>query len=383
MEKLKNNEIIKLFNNNGYRIVGEIKNSVVPIICEKDGYRYRISYHNLSQGKNPSLWGFHNIDNLEYNINSLLKKRNSKTKFVSYEIIVKNKKKRILITFECECGKVFKKKLEDSAYGTYILCNDCKNKKRGMTRRKSKESIKTIVDNGYKIIENDIEEKNITSFDYVEVEDRDGFKGFISSNNIKTQKGMSKFDIRINKKNYVWNVNHYIELKGIDLECLSLVEKKHTRQSLLFRCSCGETFITSIASFQNGKTRCEKCSNYMSRYEREFEQYLKDNNVEYIYQYSLNQCRDILPLPFDFFLPKYNALVEIDGEGHYFVCNFNKISHEKAKKSFESTKKHDAIKSLFCEENNIPLLRIPYFNMKDGSYKTIFQDFIKGVANLG
>ena len=103
---------------------------------------------------------------------------------------------------------------------------------------------------------------------------------------------------------------------------------------------------------------------------------MESQNIEYIFQYSLNQCRDILPLPFDFYLPKYNCLIEIDGEGHYHPCNFNQISCEKSLKSFLITKKHDEIKNVFCKENNIPLLRISYIEMQNNNYKQLLLDFI-------
>lgn len=110
--------------------------------------------------------------------------------------------------------------------------------------------------------------------------------------------------------------------------------------------------------------------------------YLDDVGVDYIYQYSLNQCRDILPLPFDFFIKDYGVLIEIDGEGHYHPCNFNRIGVGKAQATFNATKRHDKIKDDFCQINNIPLLRIPYTFFDDNTYKQLFQNFIKGVAPL-
>lgn len=379
MEKLKDEQIIALFNKNGYKIIGDIKNSTTNILCEKDEYWYRISYHNLDYGKKPSLWGFHNIDNLEHNIDVNIKKRKASSKFISYKVIKHRQKNRILLTFECECGKEFNKVLEDAIYNKHLCCQDCLKDRVGHNRRKGEKHLSTIEKAGYKIIENII---NPTNSEYIEVEDKLGYKGFVRASRVSSGKGMSKFDARINKKHYVENVNHYAELNGVDIECLDFVEKRHTRQSLLFRCSCGNEFITSLASFQNGKVRCEICAKSISRYELKFKKYLDDNNIKYIYQYSLNQCRDVLPLPFDFFILGYNFLVEIDGEGHFYPCNFNQTSDEKAKISFDTTVRHDKIKNKFCEDNSIKLLRIPYTKFKDGTYKEIFQNFIEEVASL-
>ena len=105
---------------------------------------------------------------------------------------------------------------------------------------------------------------------------------------------------------------------------------------------------------------------------------MEEHNIKYIYQYSLNQCRDVLPLPFDFFLPEYKLLIEIDGEGHYRPCHFNQISDDKARETFIITKKHDKIKDDYCANNKIALLRIPYTMFdKENTYQEFFLKFIE------
>lgn len=379
MEKLKDGQIIKLFEYKGYKIIGEIKNTITKILCEKDGYWYQTSYHNLDCGKTPSLWGFNNIDNLEHNIRNNINKRGVKSEFISYKIIQHKQKKRILCTFKCECGKEFNRILEDAIYSIHLCCSDCSKKKRGKNHRKGDKHIQTILDAGYKIIQDVDNPKNS---EYIEVEDKDGYRGFVTSAHVARGKGMSRFDIRVNRKYYIYNANHYAKLNNIDVECLSFAEQKHTRQSLLFKCSCGNEFVTSLPYFQTGKARCEVCAKSISSYELLFKKYLDEIGVEYIYQYALNQCRDVLPLPFDFFLSKYNCLIEIDGEGHFYPCNFNQISNEKAQETFDITKRHDEIKNNYCKENDIKLLRIPYTKFDDNTYKEFFQNFIERVANL-
>ena len=61
-------------------------------------------------------------------------------------------------------------------------------------------------------------------------------------------------------------------------------------------------------------------------------------------------CKDKSYLPFDFFVEdKY--LIEYDGIQH-----FDKDSLF----DYEYTHSHDIIKSQWCKDNNIPLIRIPY-----------------------
>ena len=74
-KKLDNNTVYNYFKSKGYILLEEYQNSKLAMQCEKDGYRYKISYDNLRLGKNPSLWGFNNINNLECNISILLKEK--------------------------------------------------------------------------------------------------------------------------------------------------------------------------------------------------------------------------------------------------------------------------------------------------------------------
>lgn len=372
LEKINYKIIRDFFSKCGYAIIGEYKNSNTYVLCEKsDGFRCYASYSNLKAGKTPILWGKYNYSNLDYNIPLLLKKRNERFDFLGWKIITKSKRKRCLLTFKCTCGNTFNKVLEDFVYRPCNGCNSCRLEKRGYKRRKKnyKEYIESA---GYRLLQ-DI--TDFRYFDFVEVVDANGYKGFISAASINSGKGMSRFDVRINKKYYIENVNNFAKQNGISATCVGFDDsKQYVRQGLKFKCSCGNEFITSIASFQNGKIRCDVCARSVSSLEYEFKKYLDGIDYKYIFQYSLNDCRDVLPLSFDFYLIEYDVLIEIDGEGHYKPCNFNQISNEDAMKTFEITKKHDNIKNNYCISHNIKLIRIPYwlFN-NEKSYIEFFQ----------
>ena len=82
------------------------------------------------------------------------------------------------------------------------------------------------------------------------------------------------------------------------------------------------------------------------------------------------RCRDILPLPFDFYLPNYNVAIEYQGEQHFkpvYYYGKNKVDKEKAEQYFLKVQKHDKIKREFCEQSDIILLT-PDYTM---SYKEI------------
>lgn len=126
-------------------------------------------------------------------------------------------------------------------------------------------------------------------------------------------------------------------------------------KNLKFECPvCGNIFVSSLQKFtQHGGRVCPDCSGIKSLGERRIEEYLQDNNIEYIPQYWFNDCRDINPLPFDFYIPNKNTIIEFDGRQHFEDTNWFTYS-------LETTQKHDSIKNEYCELNNINLIRINY-----------------------
>jgi len=98
---------------------------------------------------------------------------------------------------------------------------------------------------------------------------------------------------------------------------------------------------------------CPNCNE--SKGEREIRCLLEQNNVDFETQKTFKNCRNINPLPFDFYLPKNNILIEFDGEQHF-------ISKEcfGGEKGFNKTQKNDQIKNKYCEKHNIKLFRISY-----------------------
>jgi very-short-patch-repair endonuclease len=84
-------------------------------------------------------------------------------------------------------------------------------------------------------------------------------------------------------------------------------------------------------------------------------EWLDSNNIKYVQEYKYNDCRNILPLPFDFYLPDHNMCIEYDGKQHHKVNYFFG-----GENGLKETKKRDKIKDIYCIDNNILLLRIRY-----------------------
>jgi hypothetical protein len=96
---------------------------------------------------------------------------------------------------------------------------------------------------------------------------------------------------------------------------------------------------------------CPFCNE--SKGEKQINTYLTTKNIRLIRQHRFNDCRDIKPLPFDFYLPEYNICIEYDGEQH-----FTPLKMWGGVKSFEKLQKRDLIKTTYCLDKNIRLIII-------------------------
>lgn len=128
-----------------------------------------------------------------------------------------------------------------------------------------------------------------------------------------------------------------------------------TTNNLIIQCSCGNTYTTSLSNYKMMTYKqCPHCRHSYSIGERIIERFLNVSNIEYIKQKTFEDCKDEIVLPFDFYLPYYNCCIEFDGQGHFAPVW--------GEKSFTLLKKHDEIKNNYCANNNIKLLRIPYWD---------------------
>lgn len=119
-------------------------------------------------------------------------------------------------------------------------------------------------------------------------------------------------------------------------------------------------------NFIKGCPYCfDKKNSKFSKGEKCIMKYLDEHSIKYIPQYTFLNCKDNCLLPFDFYLPDLNKIIEFDGQHHYYPVNFNGISDNEALFCHEQTVLHDQIKNTYCKNNNIDILRIPYYERND------------------
>lgn len=138
----------------------------------------------------------------------------------------------------------------------------------------------------------------------------------------------------------------------------SLVNYEHNNIKIKIICPIHGVFEQKPNSHLNGRG-CSKCK-LKSKGEIVINNWLIQNNIDFEIQKSFSDCRNILPLRFDFYLPKQNLLIEYDGEPH-----FKEVEYLGGKTGFELRKTNDNIKTEYAKNNNLNLLRIPYTERKN------------------
>lgn len=148
------------------------------------------------------------------------------------------------------------------------------------------------------------------------------------------------------------------EIHG-DLYDYSLVNYKTGNDKVIIICKKhGEYLQTPFAhSSPSMKQGCPFCR--ISKGEDEIEKYLIKNNIEYYREYKFDKCinpKTNKKLPFDFYLPKLNTIIEYHGEQHFKEFkNFFKSAG-----GLEGRKERDKIKENFGKINKMYYIIINY-----------------------
>ena len=134
----------------------------------------------------------------------------------------------------------------------------------------------------------------------------------------------------------------------------SLVDYINNKTPVIIICSRHGQFIQRPDSHISGKG-CKYCQN--SKGENKIKEYLMDNNINFIEQYIFkNQPKHLRRCKFDFYLPKYNFVIEYHGIQHFeyrgkFYNHFFDLL-DRGKMDYEKMK--------FCKNNNINFFEIHY-----------------------
>ena len=360
LRKLNKDYVIsELIKNNYTPIFNKYDNTNNGLLClDKDGYKVLVDFQRMQRGASVAPIHISNPYTIQ-NIKYYVEKNKIKCELLSN----KYNGSGGILEFKCHCGNHFKTSW-DSFYNNNIYeCQQCAIQRRAESHRLEINEVKQrFIDNGYIPLFNLYENNS----EKLLCKNSEGYMGEINLNNISSGMNFGAFSTSNNYFSY--NINHFIEINNINCDLINVDKNKIT-----FKCKCGNYFTTTFASFKRGKRQCDECSNVKSKYEIKVEDWLNVNNIKFNNQYKYNDCKNIYSLPFDFYLPNYNILIEVNGIQHY-----KSIKYWGGEKGFAEQQKRDKIKYNYCKLNNIHIIILPYFEFKknNGYIKILTKDLL-------
>lgn len=341
----------------GYILLSqEYKNSKTPLIIQcPNNHTFNIIYNAFQQGIRCRKC---------YDIkHTIIEAENKKTKVeeikryvqvLNYTVDLSNYEhnKQHLI-FTCPFGHEFMMKW--NVFQSGRRCPKCKGIKNGESKRKSIVFIKEyLIQQGFKLVQ--LEYKN-NKESKIQLECNNGHvfvKNWLQV--YKEKEGCPECNPNWNK----WDIKKVS--KVANEYGYKVLSKKYVSvdRKLLFQCEQNHKFKMSWAGFYSCGYRCSVCNS--SKGETAISSYLKENNLVFEREYWFEDCRDKLPLRFDFAVFNNNnylmCLIEFDGLQHYQA-----VESFGGEKAYKSTVMRDKIKNRYCKENNIKLIRIPYWKI--------------------
>lgn len=145
------------------------------------------------------------------------------------------------------------------------------------------------------------------------------------------------------------------ELKNINPNISVIGEYKNSRTNILCRCDlCNNEWMAMPVNLLKG-TGCPK--HKASHGERFIIEWLSLHDIHYIHQKKFKNLRGVgnRCLPYDFYLPDYNCIIEYQGNFHDHTDRLQSDS------DYEIRKQHDNLKKQYAIDNNYAFIEIWYY----------------------
>lgn len=259
--------------------------------------------------------------------------------------------------FICEYGHNTSSFLGD-VLDREIGCKECSNIEKGKRQRRDYNQIVELYEsNNYKVITTKEEYNNQDKPNIIECSCNNGhvFNSIIS-NFINGARCMECY----NENRSKWAIIPYEDrIKEFEKEGYKILTPKEqyidSQHKIKVECNEGHIYSTTVHSFMNGY-RCTMC-NIKSKGERKIKQVLDKYNECYEREYRFEDCRGKKTYPFDYKIVNKNIVIEYDGIQHYIYGCFNMDLLDLMNRKYIDNKK-----TQYCKNNNIQLIRIPYWD---------------------
>lgn len=200
----------------------------------------------------------------------------------------------------------------------------------------------------------------------------------------------SKITVKCNTCGYIWNtepnvlINHncgcpncYGNIKKTheeflkELSCINndykiLSNYDGANNPIECEClKCGYIFTTTPSNLLRGHG-CKNCNHSLA--EKTAKNILDNCCIKYVPQKSFDDLLGVSnsrKLSYDFYLPDYNILIEIQGQQHYHPVDFGSHGKINSENAFKKQQIHDQLKRDYAIKNNIKLIEIPYWEFNN------------------
>lgn len=139
--------------------------------------------------------------------------------------------------------------------------------------------------------------------------------------------------------------------------------------------------LKKVEEMQNTKEKNSTLKGKISPLEKKAIIFFDSKSIDYFREQTFEKCvGDYKRLPFDFYLPKYNLLIEINGQQHYDPTgSFFSTDEKEGYKLFLKRKHYDWLKRKFAKRYGFNYLAIPYWEVQRGKCPVIIKRMLEKI----
>ena len=155
------------------------------------------------------------------------------------------------------------------------------------------------------------------------------------------------------------NVNFILELREINPNIRVLSKYINSKANVKCQCIvCGNEWHATPNNLLKG-TGCIMCNRKQSKGEQKVQSILDNWQIEYVSQYTYDGLLGVnnRKLSYDFYIPSFNTLIEVQGQQHN-----NPVEIFGGEEQFIIQQEHDRRKREFAKNHNLKLLEVWYYD---------------------
>ena len=298
-----------------------------------------------------------------YNVKNFIKINN-----LNVEVLQFNGAKQKIVL---ECPKCHKQFTTHFHYFITSKTNECEQCRRSHLSRLDIQQF--CIDNHLELKSKYINQNTPLLF-----KNQDGYYLYTSVHNYQTNMNPNNTIFHMCNPNVINNIKHYIKINKLSCTLLS-TQYVNAKSKLKFKCKCGQIYHSNLYYFMyDGYICCENCrKSSHSKLERLTSKILTDLHIDFIPQYTYQDCKYKGVLRYDFYLPQYNTCIECQGIQH-----FESVDYFGGEETFHIRQIKDKIKFDYCQNNNINIIYIIYTNTQNEIYDILSHiNYMKKISN--